>query len=284
MATHRRTPRSTYQRRTRLVGTPLTRKVPPDGAEGWLAGLEALHWLSVVFPERSAEFLGQAATPKILFSAALALLHEADRHMPLLESSLFWDADRDDDDAVLLDCLAGAGELEGPKILFCYAVGVNDLLDGDREADLLTVALWRLLEQTSLAVASTPRLPQHMAGLVTRITPLPNVPADAFFARLGPLWSRLLHYSVGACQNELANISMYELAVGFNGEQDTSWLDFWTLATDARQASRICHQYQRVSRWLERNPVAHLARIEAHLHAVAAEVGRVQGIAGEVRS
>lgn len=251
-----------YQRRP-LVNINISQ---PVEVTGWLNALDVLKLFVQLFPEQAQQLQG-IITPTSLYEIAKLFHSTASAAVPLLEPSLFVEADESTNEG----CLEGfALSLFNLEVDLWYAVGVNDIFDGVGRASTLTLALWHLFSHTSLGFATEiPISPEQEAisEVIAELQPLmAGVSTSQLFKRLGPWWSRLILYAFGCTDNAFADISFYELGLGFDGSQDHVWEDFWEIKDACDQARRIAHQYARIERWIEADAEPRLQMLAERLH------------------
>lgn len=297
--THRRRGR---QRRIRLVvpdGQPRLRPSPidPSDADGWDVGLLAARIFQELFPEVFADLVApQTCTPGRLYQAACAFLSLVDERLFSIQDPSMLSLPTDpiaylqkrppcEGEAALGSLEEGRFSVLQPWPL-AYGLGVQSVMNnyeemGETAYSALTLGLWQLFSQTSLAVGYAIEdladdLTPAATAAVLALCPLPptdvasllrglSLPGRPYGADVGTL----IWYAFGQTGNLLADYTDWELGEMFD-HNDMDWVDAAEIAEQARQARELSGAYGMWERAVTIDPSRELAYLANLLHARAA--------------
>lgn len=289
-------------RRLRVVAGPQaaqtqTLALDDEAAGAFQTGLHAAVLLKRHFTPFYAEHVApQRITPPFLLGCVVAFWHLVEER----GVSLRWPGDytgtmeRGDtplDSLTMFDDVSAeylselSYSLYTPRPIY-YGLGVQSVLDESASIpNLLTIALWHLLQHTPLSIgmplsfeALTREHDEDLIARILRMKPLPSTVALSTMLSIlsipeaGDLGSAMLiQYAFAKCENDLANWTDYEVEAITMGEEDEQWdwaaLDDLARLSAEAQLLEAC--YEAWSLRIGAHPEREIPKLAGALHKAA---------------
>lgn len=289
-------------RPVRLVDSKLTpsrRPSPlgPETAAVYKHGLIKVRHMRELFPDFYQQHIAwRQLTPRALYAAVSAFLSLINRHYFVIEDHMEFEIPLDplqalaytEDDTIanrgpLLELETAGYWLAQPQPVL-YGVGVEGMLEDETPQSALTLALWRLCQETEwaigvdvAAVIGFSWIAEPTVALITSLRPLPSgIPMDAIADAVtlpGGRWSsrlgELIRYAFARTGNPMADVNNYEVEVIYGGDTDYTWDDVREIGEYAAEARELVKLYYEWGAAIEKDPERELRTLEKALHAAA---------------